>query len=80
MKKSAGGSWDRADLGDSGKWSFGDVKQFGQVLLKFSDDLTVLKDQREKVTQDIRDLHSSMLKGMHGIRLETRTWISDGFC
>ncbi|RXW21719.1 hypothetical protein EST38_g4114 [Candolleomyces aberdarensis] len=62
LRKSAGGSWNRADLGDSGKWSLGDLKQFGQVTLKFVDELTVLEEQRDRIKQDIRDLNSSLLK------------------
>lgn len=63
LSKTAGGSWNRADLGDPGKWSLGDIKQFGQVLVKFSDDLAVLKEQREQIDQEIRSLKSGMLKG-----------------
>ncbi|RXW21717.1 hypothetical protein EST38_g4112 [Candolleomyces aberdarensis] len=59
LRKSAGGSRNRADLGDSGKWSLEDLKQFGQVTLKFVDELTVLEEQRDRIKQDIRDLNST---------------------
>lgn len=63
LSKSAGGSWNRVDLGDSSKWSLGDLKQFGQVITKFADDLSALKESRDKMKDDIRELNGSLLKG-----------------
>ncbi|EAU85586.2 hypothetical protein CC1G_06299 [Coprinopsis cinerea okayama7 len=60
--KSAGGSWQKADLGDKSKWALGDLKQFGQVMLKLGEDLDELEKQREEVKQAVRELRSSMLK------------------
>ena len=62
--KPAGGSWQKADLGDKSKWALGDLKQFGQVMLKLGEDLDELEKQREEVKQAVRELRSSMLKGM----------------
>lgn len=63
LSRTAGGSWNRADLGDPAKWSLGDIKQFGQVLVKFGDDLALLQEQREQIEQEIRSLKSGLLKG-----------------
>jgi nucleoporin NUP159 len=63
FSKSAGGSIHKADLGDASKWSLGDVRQFGQLLLKLDEDLQDLEKQRDGVKQTVKELTSSMLKG-----------------
>ncbi|TFK27125.1 hypothetical protein FA15DRAFT_692647 [Coprinopsis marcescibilis] len=62
LNKPAGGSWQREDLGDSKKWGLSDVKQFGQLMAKLSEDLDVLEDRRGQITQAVRELNSSLLK------------------
>lgn len=68
LGKSAGGSWQKADLGNVQKWSLGDLRQFGQLMVKLTEDLEALERHRDDVKQNIRDLTNSMLKGVY-IRL-----------
>ena len=42
---------------------FGDMKEFGRVLLTVQDDLRELKQQRASLRKALRDLDNNMLKG-----------------
>lgn len=63
LGKPAGGSRQKADLGDVAKWGLADAVQFGQVLLQYQQDLDTLKELRGKQTHALRSLQSNMLKG-----------------
>jgi len=62
-RKTSGVAHTKLDLGDSGKWMFGDMKEFGRVLLTVQEDLRELKQQRVSLRKALRDLDNNMLKG-----------------
>lgn len=65
LSKSAGGLRKKSDLSDSAKWNLGDANQFSQILLRYQEDLVYLKELREQEMHALRELQSSMLKGVH---------------
>jgi hypothetical protein len=75
---SAGGSRQKADLGDPSKWSLGDLSHFGKVLRQYEGDLEELEAHREKQIQATRELHSNMLKGEVFSALFCVEWDVDG--
>jgi len=62
-RKTSGVTHTKLDLSDSGKWMFGDMKEFGRVLLTVQEDLRELKQQRVSLRKALRDLDNNMLKG-----------------
>lgn len=65
LSKSAGGLRKKSDLSDSAKWNLGDANQFNQILLHYQEDLVCLKELKEQETHALRELQSSMLKGVY---------------
>ena len=53
----------KLDLGDLGKCAFGDIKEYGRVLLMVQEDLRELKQQRSMLQKALREVDSNMLKG-----------------
>lgn len=63
-RKTSGVAHTKLDLGNSAKWMFGDMKEFGRVLLTVQDDLRELKQQRSSLRKALRDLDNNMLKAL----------------
>ena len=64
MSENAWAVHTKLDLGNSAKWMFGDMKEFGCVLLTVQDNLRELKQQRASLQKALWDLDNNMpLKG-----------------
>lgn len=63
LGRPAGGSRDAAHLSDSGKWSLGDLAQFGQTMRQVQKDVSDLKEKRAVFEADLRRIESDLLKG-----------------
>lgn len=75
--KPIGGSRIRKDLGDPTKWGFGDLKQFGKLMLQYEADLAEIEEHRKKQREMIRDLHSSLLKCTFIFIVPVRVFFND---
>ena len=64
LRKTSGVMHTKLDLGDPGKWVFGDMKEYGRVLLTVREDLRELKQQRSTLQKVLREVDSNMLKGV----------------
>ncbi|KAI6039592.1 hypothetical protein EDC04DRAFT_2684462 [Pisolithus marmoratus] len=62
LKKSSGIVHSRTDLVDSHRWVFGDVKEYGRVLLTVQEDIRELKEQRVVLRRMLQELDGCMLK------------------
>ena len=65
MSENAWAMHTKRDLGNLEKWMFGDMKEFGCVLLTVQDNLRELKQQRGSLQKALWDLDNNMpLKGV----------------
>ena len=65
MSENAWAMHTKRDLGNLAKWMFGDMKEFGCVLLTVQDNLRELKQQRGSLQKALWDLDNNMpLKGV----------------
>ncbi|KAH0833488.1 hypothetical protein J3R83DRAFT_12612 [Lanmaoa asiatica] len=62
LKKISGISHQKADLGDPHKWVFGDIEEYGRVLVDVQVDVKELKLQRVSLRKVLKELASNMLK------------------
>lgn len=51
------------DLGDSSKWSIGDVQEYGRVMKGVEERVGQLREIKAEHTVNVRQLESSMLRG-----------------
>ena len=51
------------DLGDSTKWSLGDVNEYGRVMKTVEQRVESLKEMRNAHRRTIRDVERTMLRG-----------------
>jgi hypothetical protein len=63
LSKTSGLSHHKDNLSDPAHWTLGDVKTWGQVLKSLHDDIEQLNKDRENISQSLRELESSMLRG-----------------
>ncbi|KAL4081178.1 hypothetical protein J3A83DRAFT_4367612 [Scleroderma citrinum] len=63
-KKTPGATHTKVDLADSLKWLFGDMKEYGRVMLTLQEDFRELKQQRVTLRKALRELDSNMLKAL----------------
>lgn len=64
LKRTSGITRQTADLGDPRKWNFGDIEEYGRVLVDVQVDIKELKLQRVSLRKAMKELDSNMLKGM----------------
>ncbi|KAI9452912.1 hypothetical protein HD554DRAFT_2032310, partial [Boletus coccyginus] len=62
LKRTSGTTRQTADLGDVRKWIFGDIEEYGRVLVDIQVDIKELKLQRVSLRKAIKELDSNMLK------------------
>ncbi|KAF9223599.1 hypothetical protein BS17DRAFT_780883 [Gyrodon lividus] len=62
LKKTSGIRPQKVDLGDARKWVFGDIKEYGRILVDVQADVNELKLQRVSLRKALRELDSNMLK------------------
>ncbi|KAF9243558.1 hypothetical protein BU15DRAFT_30378, partial [Melanogaster broomeanus] len=62
LKKPSGVTPRKADLGDTRKWVFGDIKEYGRILADVRTDVEQIKLQRVSLRKALRELDSNMLK------------------
>lgn len=63
-KKTPGQSHVKTDLPDATKWAPGDIKEYGRVMTEVQGDIKEIKEQRKLLQQSLKELESSMLKGL----------------
>lgn len=64
LKKTSGVNHQKSDLGDPGKWIFGDIVEYGKILVGVQVDVKELKLQRVSLRKAMKELDSNMLKSM----------------
>jgi len=64
LKKTSGITHQTPDLGDPRKWIFGDIEEYGRVLVGVQVDVKELKLQRMSLRKAMKELDSNILKGM----------------
>ncbi|KAF8135179.1 hypothetical protein EV363DRAFT_1123762, partial [Boletus edulis] len=62
LKKTSGLNHQKADLGDPEMWLFGDIVEYGRVLVDVQADVKELKLQRVSLRKAMKELDSNMLK------------------
>jgi nucleoporin NUP159 len=63
LKKSSGVTRQKADLDDPRELIFGDIEEFGRVLVDVQVDVKELKLQRVSLRKAMKELDSNILKG-----------------
>lgn len=63
LKKSSGVIHQKSDLGDPCKWAFGDIEEYGRVLVDVQADVKELKLERVSLRKALKELDSNVLKG-----------------
>ena len=59
----AGGSSNKADLGDPSKWAPADSQKFKETLLTFSEDLEVIRENTDAAQLSVKELGSGLVRG-----------------
>lgn len=63
FKRTSGIAHQKADLGDPRKWAFGDIEEYGRILVEVQVDVRELKLKRTSLRKALKELDSNMLKG-----------------
>jgi len=63
LSKASGFSHHKDTLTDPIHWTLGDIKTWGQVLKTLQDDIEQLHENRMTISQSLRELESSVLRG-----------------
>jgi nucleoporin NUP159 len=63
LSKASGFSHHKDTLTDPAHWTLGDIMIWGQVLKTLQDDIEQLHENRMVISQSLRELESSMLRG-----------------
>lgn len=63
LSKPSGLSHHKNNLSDAANWTLGDVQTWGQVLKALQADIEVLHENKRTISQSLRELESSMLRG-----------------
>jgi nucleoporin NUP159 len=63
LSRASGMSHHKDNLIDPIHWTLGDMKTWGQVLKTFQSDIEQLQENRRSLSQSLRELESSMLRG-----------------
>lgn len=63
LQKTSGVIHQKVDLGDPREWVFGDIEEYGRLLVDVQIDVKELKLERVSLRKVLKELDSNMLKG-----------------